>query len=211
MDEERSIVIGILLLVLLGASEMFIFGWIVVRQYGLATLYTSRAGQDIILMFLIFTGAIFYSIYLKITGQEVIEPLDERSKDPRERSFDINKSFQKTFDFCRLSIGSLPGGEIQSADEQKGIIDGWAYGLGPSTMATAVITITLQKISEGITHIHIRCITPIPTSQPIPRLIDHYFSRNERYVKRMHDFIQEQANQGDGILLDYKEDYPQDT
>ena len=210
MDAKKSIEISILVLICTGASEMLLFGWIVVHQYGLTTLYMSRAGRTILSMFLIFTGAIFYYIYLKIQGEEIITPDNDRLGDPRECALDIDLPYHRAFDLCRRAVESLPRGEIQSADADKGIVKGWAFGPDPSGVGIPNITFTIQKVEAGKTHVTIRCITLNPSHQVVPRLIEHYFCRNERCVKRVYDYIREPTNQGDGIILGEGEGNPPD-
>jgi hypothetical protein len=211
MNVKKSYEISILLLVCLGASEMLLFSAVLIYKYGLTSLFSTRVGRTIVFMLLIFTGAIFYYAYLKITGKEVIEPIDERLKDPRERALDINLPYHQAFDRCRGSVYFLPGGEIKSADENTGIIEGWAFSPSPSWVGTPIITIAIQKVDAGKTHINIHCITPFPSPRLVPRLIDSYFSQNERCVKRIHDYIQEPTNQGDGTFPRDEEDNPPDT
>src|SRR5512136_893641 len=174
MEKGKSIELSIMLLVLLGAAEMLFFAWLVVHFYGMDKLYTSRTGRTTLGLLLIFTGAVWYYLYHKITGQSGPEgeiPAVYGREDPRIRTLDIELSYIKAFDLCRRSIESLPEGKIKSVDIVRGIIEGYT-GPDPSLIGAPMITISLQETDKGMIHITLRCITPNPTHQVIPRLID---------------------------------------
>jgi len=200
MDVKKPFEIGILFLVCIGASEMLLFCGILISRYGFPILFSSRVGQIVLFMLVIFIVAICLYTYQKLTRKDFFSPIDERSKDLKERILDINLPFHQAFDLCRQSICSLPGGGIQSADEHRGIIKGWAHGPSLTWVGTPVITITLRKVEPGITHAEIHLFTPYPTPRFVPRLIDSYFSPNERYTKRICEFLQKYSKQPDGTL-----------
>ena len=204
MDQERSIVNHIMILVVLGVLMALVFGWVVVYYEGMEGLYSSSLGQKIILMFLVFTGTIVYFVYLRITGKDVKGEnvaAANRSKDPRESSLDLDIPYQRAFELSRRSFESIPGGEVHSADAEKGIIEGRVPEASLSGPGPAKITITLQKAGPGKTRVNIHCITPRPTYHPVHLLIDSCFSRNKRYVKWIREFIEEPAHQGDGTVI----------
>jgi len=151
-------------------------------------LFATGAGQTLLLYIFAFSiGVVFYIVYL--TRKENIVTLEEREKDPREDNIDLDLPYNQTFDICKQSIYSLTGGEVRASDENKGIIEGWAYNLRHHLGST--ITIKIQEVGGGKTHVDIRVITPHPSLFYRGFMLFRYPSPNEQYVKRIHNFLQE--------------------
>jgi hypothetical protein len=213
MDNERSLVIGVMLLVCMGLGLSLLFGWIIVQAGGLTALYTTGPGLESIIWFLMCGGVIVYFLYLRITHQELITekaPGPNRRMDPRELILDLDLPYRRAFDLIRRSFDSLPEGEVRSADPEKGIIEGWIPGEALCSVGPAKITITVQKTGTGKSRVTIQAITPNPTHKPIPLLIDYFHSRNDQFVKWIRDYIAEPGNQGDGTFPDLAETTPPD-
>jgi hypothetical protein len=203
-DQERSLVIGVMAMVCLGLAMSLLFGWIIVHEAGWEALYTTNPGLRSVMGSLVFAGVIIYFLYLKATHQDVVTegpPVPTRRMDPRELTVDLDLPYRRAFDLSSRSFGSLPEGEVRSADEEKGIIEGWLPGETLSGMGPAKITITVQKTGAATSRVNIHAVTSHPTHETVPRLIDYLFSRNKRYVNWIRDFIVNPSNQGDGTIL----------
>jgi hypothetical protein len=203
-DQERSLVIGVMVMVCLGLAVSLLFSWIIVHLAGWEALYMTKAGRQSAMMSLVFTGVIIYFLYLKATHQDVATegpPVPTRRMDPRELTFGVDLPYRRAFELSTLSFGSLPEGEVRSADLEKGILEGWLPGGMLYDMGPAKVTITIRKTGATTSHVHIHAVTPHPTHQAGPRLIDYFFSRNERYVNWIRDFIVDPSKQGDGTIL----------